>query len=657
LFGINDGLNSFRESSAAKNLMYPFSTLGVAATPEFWRTTLAYIEFLWTCSAPAYSSALKSAIALNITEITYSDISEEAELSLSAKNTIERDLTAILGGTKELMDIGCDLMCYGNAFRSVYLPFTRNIICPTCKSQYGLKYALDNPENFNFRYKPMTVQVGKGGALPTMGDCSCPDCGYRGVMYIKDLMSSSKQEISIVKWRPQDILIESGAFDGKTCIYHLRPNSEMKTNVREGRTLTLLTYPMELLYTCTRDNITFQFNADEVFHLRDTTLSGVLTYGWGIPRALSHFQLVWQLACLYKINEAIAIDYSVPKRLITPAPRSGASDGVTADPAGTIDLLPYLHQAKQMWTTNDPGQVQFLPFPVQYQLLGGEAKNLVPDELLQLAEDALLSALDVPAELYRNTLSVEGAPLALALFENKWRWFGNGLELFLAWLSDKLGPKLGWSPVKLELLPLKISADVARATLDVQLAAQGTISWGTALKSLGHNYLEEQKRVIDEQKVIMDVQQEAEEQGALQGMLPNITMSQNPAAAGQPPPPPEAMGGGMGGMPPMGGGMEGIEGGMPSPAAQGMMGCLNAGMEMSDYEKLSPADWLSLAQNFAQQVKQSEMSGGRQQALAALRKQLPDPLYSAVKRELERMDDAQRNDGYNLLNEQGGGQV
>lgn len=653
LFGINDALSGFGSSTSQKFLPYAFSTLGTAATPDVWRTCLAYIEYLWNCSAPEYSSALKSAIALNMTEIIFSDIEEKAELSLTEKNAIERDVNEILGGTAELMQIGCDLLCYGNSFRSIYMPFTRNVICPECGVQYGLRHVIRSKDKFNFQYQPNTIEVGVDEKLPMMGVCSCPDCGYRGSMYIKDLASGSKSDISLVSWRPQDILIESGAFDRKTCIYHYRPNAETRRNAEEGRTLTLLTFPMELLYVCSKSNLTFQFNENELFHLRDHTLSGVLTYGWGIPRSLSHFQLVWQLACLYKINEAIAVDYSIPKRVITPAPRAGASDGVTADPAGTIDLLPYLHQAKQMWTSNDPGEVTFLPFPIQYQLLGGDAKSLVPDTLLKMAADDLLSAIDVPTEIHRNTLAADGAPLMLTLFENKWGWFRNELELFLSWFSNKLGPKLGWSPVRMKLMPLRISADVTQTTLDVQLAAQGSISWGTALKRSGHNYLEEQKRIIDEQKTIAELQKVLEQQGQLTGMLSSVTSSQNPAAVGQQPPPPEAggdpmMGGGMpmGGDPSMGGGM--------SPQSMGMMGVIDAGMSPSDYEKLSPMETLEIAQQMAQQVKQSEMQGMRRQTLNQLRKQLPESIFGAVKEELRKIDEQQRSDGYQMIQQQGG---
>ena len=620
MFGISDAVSSFGATGASKKaLMYPFHTMGNAATPDFWRHCLALIEYLWVTSAPTYSSALKSAIALNITELTYTDNDGKGDLSLSSRNVIERDLTPILGGTSELMSLGCDLMCYGNAFRSIYYPFARVLVCPQCKSTHGLRAVLDNPDTFNFRFKLTSVETSTDGRLPMMGVCTCSNCGYRGSHYVTDVQSETKSDISIVSWRPQDIYIEAGSFDKKKCIYHFRANPEVKRNVEEGRALTLLTYPIELI-EAVRKNVTFKFNDEVLFHLRDNTLSGVMTHGWGIPRALSHFQLVWQLACLYKINEAIAVDYSIPKRLITPAPRSGGGDSTTFDPGGTVDLLPYLHQVKSMWSTDDPGEVNFLPFPVEYKLLGGDAKQLVPDNLLQMAEDTLLSALDVPAELYRNTLTVDGAPLALALFQNKWRWFINELERFLFWLSNSLTPRLGWSPVRLGLLPLKISADVARATMDIQLAAQKTISWSTALKSIDKNYLEEQRRIIDETKAQMDMEQELEQQGAMGGMMGGITQSQNPAAAGQQPPPPEA-----GGDPMMGGGMPpggGMAGGQPN--VQGMMGMIGAGPQ-------------------------------RRQMLNELRNQLPESMYSAVKKEVEKMDRQMASEGKAMMQQQMGG--
>jgi hypothetical protein len=633
-YGIGDAISSFSKSSISrKALMYPFSTMGTAATPDFWRTCLAYIEFLWTCSAPAYSSAIKSAIALNLTKLTYTNVEGEGELALTSKNTIERDLTPILGGMRELFDLGCDLMAYGNAFRSLYFPFTRTLICPQCKSNFNLKYILEHPDTFNFKYDIRKIDVANDGRLPMMGVCTCgnPDCNYRGSFYVSDILLDTKSDISIVSWRPQDIYIEAGSFDRKKCIYHYRPNAEVKSSIEKGQTLTLLTYPMALLHAVAKQ-ASFQFSDGELFHLRDSTLSGVLTYGWGIPRSLSHFQLIWQLACLYKINEAIAVDYSVPKRLITPAPRAGASDGVTADPAGTIDLLPYLHQVKQMWETNDQAQVSFLPFPVQYQLLGGEAKNLVPSELLQMAEDMLLSVIDVPAELYRNTLAVDGAPLALTIFQNKWAWFRAECENFLYWLSNKLTPRLGWSPVKLGILPLKLDADIERATLNMQLALNETISWTSALDSFGHNYLEEQRRKVDESKAVMAMQKEMEQQGQLDGMMQGITMSQDPASAGQQPPPPD-QGGGMGGMP-MGG--DPMAGGGMSPQGMGMMGMMGQGMAPSDYEKMSPMDVVAMAQQFAQQAIQA--GPNRRSVLNQLRNELPDNIYAAVKEELRKMD-------------------
>jgi hypothetical protein len=185
-------------------------------------------------------------------------------------------------------------------------------------------------------------------------------------------------------------------------------------------------------------------------------------------------------------------------------------------------------------------------------------------------------------------------------------------------------------------------------TLDAQLAAQETISWSTALKGHGKNFLDEQRRIVDEKKQIMDLQKEMEQKGQLAGMLPNVTMSQNPAATGVLPPPPQQPG--MGSMMPPGGGMQG---GMPmSPQAQGMMGAMQAGMPPSDYDKMSPQDVMSVADAYAQQAVAA--GPNRRSALSQMRKELPETIYSQVKERVRQMDQQAKQEGKAMI-QQGGG--
>ncbi len=47
------------------------------------------------------------------------------------------------------------------------------------------------------------------------------------------------------------------------------------------------------------------------------------------------------------------------------------------------------------------------PVPLEYKALGGEANQLAPKDLLELALDTLLNSVGVPVELYRGGLTMQ----------------------------------------------------------------------------------------------------------------------------------------------------------------------------------------------------------------------------------------------------------
>ncbi len=485
------------------------------------------------------------------------------------------------------------------------------------------------------------------------GNFTCPTCNYTGSFYVKDILLDNKKDVRIVSWRPQDILIESGSLDKNSCIYHYRPNSDDIANARTGAKLTLTTFPMELLYAI-KKNATFKFNDGVLHHARERTISGVKSYGWGIPRPLSHFQLVWALACLYKINEALSIDYAIPKRVITPAPRSGAADGLTADPAGTIDMMPYMHHLMRMWTSDDPGEVTFVPFPIQYMLLGGEANQLVPDKTILMAEDALLHALDIPADIYRSSLSTEAAPIALTIFENRWRPLRWELNQFLDWLCSQLASPFGWSPVLLSLLPLKLNADLGRQTLYAQLAAQKTISWSTALQVSGINYLDECRRIMDEDSKLAEMQKENEDRLQALGNSANITQSQNPESVGLPPAQDQAAGAppAVAGAPGGGGGGAAPSVGSPAAMQQAAMMTMSGQSAVQDWQSMTPVDMMQYVQTLASQVVMMDPSS-RRSKLNELRNQMPESLYGSLTDQLRKLDYQYKQQGGQMMKQHG----
>jgi DNA-directed RNA polymerase subunit M/transcription elongation factor TFIIS len=635
-----------------KLLMYPFTTMGGASTPDQFRQALGYIEFLWTTEG-MYKSAMRRMISFNVTSLRVSDAEGKGELSRQSRTAIDNVLNPILEDMQVLISAGEDLMCYGNAFRTLVYPSIRIMICPSCKSEFLLEYMLrsENRHMFNARYSLKTLEQAQSNRLATLGMFTCPRCAYRGAWFVQDRETDLKDGIKVLAWRPQDILIETGAFDRVSNRYHLRINAVDKRYIEEGHPLTVTTWPIEIMYAV-KLNKTFCFNKDAIFHLREKTLSGLQTFGWGIPRALAHFKLVWYVAALYKLNEALTIDYTIPKRVITPDVR-GAADGPTADPSNMSDFMPIMQQLRRMWTTNDAGSVEFLPFPIKYQLLGGEAKQLVPDTLISAAEDALLNAMDIPSEMYRATLQMEATPLAMSVVENTWRPLRWSLNSFLEWINKQMSVRLQWESVKLMLRPLKLAADMERQVWLSQLAAQDTVSWTSALDPAEMDYLEEQRRVADDKFAVQKLQQEMQDKLEQSSLVKNISKSQNPAAVGQQPPPQGGDPSQQGAAPT--GGANQTQGAMPTGSANQMQTAAQMALSgqgsIKDWQSVTPQDMLTYAQTIAQQVAYMEAST-RRQMLAQLRDSEPRNVYDAILGEVERLDRQARTQGAAMLKSQ-----
>jgi hypothetical protein len=81
--------------------------------------------------------------------------------------------------------------------------------------------------------------------------------------------------------------------------------------------------------------------------MKENTLAGVRNRGWGISRVLSNFRQAWYVQVLHRYNEAIALDYVIPFRLITPAPGPGSADQAR-DALLNLNMGGYMPQIQRM---------------------------------------------------------------------------------------------------------------------------------------------------------------------------------------------------------------------------------------------------------------------------------------------------------------------
>ena len=319
--------------------------------------------------------------------------------------------------------------------------------------------------------------------------------------------------VKIIRWNPKQVRFRYHPVSGRYTYYWQMPD-EFLQKIREGKHFFLRDTPWSMIKCIkkrTSQGVLYQFKDDMIYHHREGTLAGVRIVGWGIPPILPNFKLAYYIQVLRRYDEAIALDYIIPFRILYPEtpPASQNSDAVMNAGLGKIRMQ---LQALTKKRREDPTTIQVAPFQIGYQMLGGEAKGLAPKESIEFALKEMLNALGYPAELYQGTLSIQAAPVALRLFENTWSGMIDGNNDILNWLLGKLCRYFQWGEVSGKFQSVTLADDLERKSLALQAAAGGDISKETAFRPFGIDYQAEVKRVLDEQALVQKLTRDRQEE-------------------------------------------------------------------------------------------------------------------------------------------------
>ena len=384
--------------------------------------------------------------------------------------------------------------------------------------------------------------------------------------------------------------------------------------------------------------------------------------GWGISRLISNFRQVWYVQVLHRYNEAIALDYVIPFRLITPAARPGGQ-GQAQDPMLSSNMGDQMSHIRRMirQRRRDPSMWHSLGFPVEYQVLGGDASQLAPSDLLNQGIETMLNASGTPVELYRGTMQLQTAPVSLRLFEATWHHMVHGNNGFLRWVVERVSEILNWEVVEARHRRVTHADDMQRHMAILQMSMGGAVSMTSALRALGLDYKDEQRNIVEEGRFQQEQQSEVQEemeQAAYGQQIAAGMPATGGGGPGMPMDPAMAGGGGAaaGGMAPGGAGGAGAG---AAPGVDPMTGQpMTAGpitqMISSGGMPQTPEEMTQQAQAMAQQLlglpetqKDSE--------LRAL-KQKNQVLHDLVRAEMDRIrGDAKSQGGAQLMAQQFGG--
>ncbi len=615
----------------------PFLDVASQNMPETIRNALSWSEYIWNVFG-TYRMSMERVVSYFLTDIEISgDVSDDEK---SKYNEFLTDSLHIMDFLQNMMR---DRMCYGNAFGSVIVPFRRFLMCPKTGDLYPLRVVYSN-NRFNFNWNENFEFV-----------ATCPKTGWRGPWKVVDKAEDEEEQLSLKRWSPHEIEILHDPYTDETS-YLWRIPEDYKRLIRKGHLFHLERVSEEVLKAI-KHNHMFRFNDDAIFHMKEPTLAGVRNRGWGLPRSLINFRQIYYVQVLRRFNEAIALDYVVPFRLITPAPRGGGSAGgmPSQDPMMFYNAGDFRSQVKNMINRRrrDPASWQILPFPVNYQMVGGDANQLAPRELMDQGLETLLNESGTPVELYKGSLSVQAAPVALRLFESTWRNMVQEANSLVQWILSNISQIMSWEPVEGSLTRVTIADDMNKQMAALQLMMGQQLSGSSGLKAVGYDWDTEQRLLAEEAQKQQELQARMQEEMEQAGFAAEVAKGMNPMA-----PPPQ--GAPMGDPSSMAGAVaagQGGEGNPPGPDAQSAMG---AGMTpVSEYigtmgpnTPITPNDLQAAAEQLAQQLL--GLPEGQKDSQLRELKQYNPTLHALVR---EKMDDirqqARMQGGAMLMGQQG----
>lgn len=528
--------------------------------------------------------------------------------------------------------------CYGNSFTSLIVPFRRHLVCPKCYLDVPLREMLANKEAWNFKW-----QMPKFHAT-----CQNPRCSYSGPFHRVDRRTAQEKDLVVHRWPVYEMEIRYDPIRSSR-EYVWRIPEDYRAQVRRGDPQILEGAPWEVIEAVEKNGFLL-FEKGAVYHMYEPTLCGVRHRGWGISRTLVNFRHAWYTQVLHRYNEAIALDYIVPMRVVTPAPQQSANPEA-GDPLLSMDLGGLRGEFNQMIARHrqDPATWHFLGSPINYQILGGEANQLAPSELLDQGISMLLNGFGMPAELYKGTLSLQAMLPAIRLFQSSWTYLVHSLNGFIAWLMGSTADAMGWEPATGRLMPPTQVDDVQNIMAKLQLMQAQQISQTTALRGLDLDFKEETRNILEEEKFKQEEQGKIQEEMETAALMDQMAQGQVAGGPMQPVP----------GQAPGEGGMPAGRGGAPAdPNAQGAATTAAQGMQMAmpplPNQQTTMEEMQAIAEQWANYLL-TMPEAQRQSEMTKLKGKHP-ALHSLVKTTIENIrQQAQTAGGQAVMQQQFGG--
>ena len=612
----------------------PHASYSAADTPQGWRNILLWCQHVFSNNG-TYRMAMDRIVSYFLTEINVGAATTEDTIGDDEREKWENILGPQLDVPGMQRRANLDLKCYGTYFMSINVPIRRHLVCPRCHAVFPFREVADKKKDL-FEYS--FVDYGFHAKCPNS------ECRFKGEWKIWDEPDNRSDKLSLKLWSPLEMEILHDLYSDDVA-YLWRIPEDYKAQIRGGKVFHLERVSQQVLKAI-KYNQLFRFNDGVIYQGREHGPTGLRTRGWGFSPLLYNSRMIWYVELLHRYNEAIALDYVVPLRVITPDYRSGTGGGMD-NLLKSGNLGDFKNQINGMirFHRRNPTSWHTLPFPVQLQQLGGEASKLAPRDLLDQGYDTLLNASGTPVELYKGSLQLQVAPVAMRLFEATHHRMVHQNNDQLSWIVERLCEILSWEAVTARYRRVEHADDMQKQMMIMQMAMGGRVSETEAMKALGLDWRDQRRTIMDEARYDQELQARMQEEMDQTAFGQSISKGQPQGGAAPPggaPPGQPAPGGG--------GGMMAIDPNTGQP-----MGGSVSSLVPNSSTPMTPEMMEESAKAIAQQLlglpsfqRASELNNLRQKNQF---------MHKLVKAELEQIRSQARSQGGGILMQQnfGGG--
>lgn len=474
-------MNDFASLNAEKIVTYPspFFDLSSKAMPH------NIDELLEWCLYYYLATPLIPAVVNKLSTYPITDVIIESE-EKGHKDRWDYLLNQRLNVKYKMFESNLDYFLMGANYSSLYIPFTRQLICRSCKNAVPIKGA---DWRVAFKRKGRKDESN----MPDF-TFKCDVCGQVRPADIKDTELMDWSGINIVRYAPRDIRPIRDPISGRSKYLWTIPE-RYKQTIKSGRHPDFIEKcPAEVLEAINSDG-KLLLSDNNIFEMRRPSVSG--EFGdRGVPLVIHALKWTYYMAQLQSAQEAIAAEKIIPFDILFPTGGGGTSTA-PSQAIGWSRFVKTLQDGLEL-KRKDPGYKLIMPTAVGNVRLGGDGRALMLAAEIDWVSKQIISSMGVPLEFVFGGLTWTGSSITLRMLENTMIGVRDNSELWLKWIAKKIASVFKITVPQLRLSELKMADDVQRQQILMNLEATEKIATSTLLDELGKDFHKESEKILTE---------------------------------------------------------------------------------------------------------------------------------------------------------------